>query len=222
MIMKILLLLFPVFLFVSLGTRNVDAAPAGGFFDLLTVVNERDVALNDTVEFPSLDVETMEVINDAVQIDALVIPQPPQEAPAQKTKKATPAPQPHAVDAAAFQDLSRYFYLGLKQHLVGQQVPLTLVATKLPSYAKPLTLFVKVKKVHFKAYQPDKKGYAFLPVTVEIEGEVRDKSNDDVLFRFSDTAETALPTENTQPQDVLNQAASLLMKDLALYLKTLF
>lgn len=198
------------------------------YFDSLAVVSARDIVLSDTIEFASLNVETLEVINEAPEIEALVrlpVIQPdpaPTSKTMQKTKKETLSLPPHAADAPAFQEINRSFYLNLKKHIVEQQVPLTLVATQLPSYAKPLTLLIKINKVQFKAYQPDSKGYTFLPVVMDVSGEIKDKLTNELLFTFADSVETSLPTDNAQPQDVLNQAAFLLMKDLALFLKSRF
>lgn len=213
-----------LFLVCLICSSAFSADPlTSAYFDSLAVVNARDLTLNDTLEFPTLGVEAMEVINEAPEIEPLVHPPKiDQESTTQKTIKSAKELQPCAADAPAFQDINKSFYLNLKKHIFEQQVPLILVATQLPSYAKPLTLIIKIVRVHFKAYQPDSKGYGFLPVVLEISGEIKDKRADELLFAFTDSVETALPTDNAQPQDVLNQAAFLLMKDLALFFKSQF
>ncbi len=200
---------FLVLCLILLSTPAFAAkAQANKYFDSLTVALERNYALNDTVEFSVFDLSEMQVINDDPDIKDLVTAPESVELPTESQI------------APVFKDFARYFYANLKKQILEQQVPVTLTAGNLPDYAKPLSLSIKVNQVHFKALQADKKGYKFLPVVVNVSGEIKDKFSDELLFSFTDSVETMLPTDASKPEDVLNQAAGLLMKDFALFLKS--
>lgn len=213
-----------VFIFTVSGVRAEDQAAR--YFSSVKVYADREYVLNDVVEFALFDMSEATILDG--DLPAPIVPAPAANKTTVKSTGTTAAANPMNIDVSVglgelrpeFAKLPKTFYAALKGEILDNAVPVTLYATKIPSYAKPLALSIKVKTIRVGQPFRDKLLNEAQTVAVKIFGELTDKKSGELILRFYDVAQTDLSTGKDEAKIVLEKISQELMQHLALYLKT--
>ncbi len=170
------------------------------YFDALKKYPKQNYVLKDTLEFSVFDMSDTSIVNDSPKI----------------TEKLNAKDEVNA----KMNDLAKHFYLGLKNEIQRQRVPVTLYPSASPSYASPLKLFIKVKRIHLKPHIKTEAGLYEQPIELRIFGQIKNKKTDAVLVKFYDSSSQRFTLGKNQADKALKKIAFNLMKDLAGFLRT--
>jgi hypothetical protein len=215
---------------MTLAVARVSAeteSPASRFFAEQKEYTETLYALNDYVEFSVFDMSKLNLFINSKKVELRPLAEPTAELNAgERQETPAPAPEPRTESQAEreikaiFPDIPKFFYKQLKAGLWKNKVPVTLYATNSPAYAKPIQLYVKLKKISLAPSYTGKKGESVQPVGIKIYGQLKDKNDGKILMRFYDvqTAEFSLGQNGAGP--AFDAMAAKMMDNLAAYMKT--
>ena len=196
-------------------------------FDAVKVFTDKVLVLNDFIEFSEFDLSEVKLINDQVPVVEL----PPAPVPKVQSKKkgakkqpvqSLPPPPLTGVEAEVrgiLSTLPQAFYVGLKRQIYLNKIPVTLYPKETPSFAKPLKLYVKIKKLHIKQPVTKSDGSQAEQVQLRIYGQLKDKQSDTVILKYYDAENVFFALDHQEAPQAFAAAADRLMRDLALYLK---
>lgn len=207
--------------FLSPLARAGAPEPAAQFFTEQKIYTDAPYVLNDYLEFSVFDMSRMNLLvnskpvdlhpaqtPESVVQDAAVAPAPPIESRSEREIK------------AVLVDIPKYFYKSLKKQILNSRVPVTLYAADSPAFAKPVKLYIKLKKISLAASETDKKGASIQPIGIKIYGQLKEKASDKILLRFYDTGTTAFVLGENQAGAAIAAVADDMMGHLADFLKT--
>lgn len=189
------------------STVGHAASDQAGFFDAVKMGADREYVFNDVIEFSLFDMSEIKFINDSKEVVVT------REGQRKKIK---------ALDEAqsVLLELPRQFYKSLKGHILAGEVPVTLYPANSPAYAKPLELFVKIKRIHLKPHHALDENSYVQPVSMRIFGQIKDKKSGEILIKFYDVHEASFQLGKNAATGAFDELANRLMHDLAAYLKT--
>lgn len=212
------------------------------FFTKQVVYSDENYVLNDYLEFSVFDMSKMDFYDGEVKVNLKPVQptslnQPQTKKPSQTDSRYVnidtvppavlePSPTPTAPTGredevrTLLPEIPKYFYKNLKSAIVSNKVPITLDASNSPSYAKPLKLYIKLKKISLENPKSSKKGVTVQPVTLLIYGQIKDKASEKILTRFYDqeTAEFNVGEQNVAT--AIGAISQKMMLDLAGFLRT--
>lgn len=166
------------------------------YFDKARLLTEKDFVFYDTIQFSLFDMSKIQLIQ---------------------------ASQTSAEDAnkikSELTELPQIFYHSLKKQIYANEVPVTLT-NKPYSYAKPLTLAVKIKEIHFK--DPESSSSNHQDVTLKIFYELKNKTTDKVLLQTYDSATASYLKDTESSKIAFENIAIELMGDFTEYLHSLY
>lgn len=220
--MKSTAILFLGLCFLSPAARAGTPEPAAQFFTEQKIYTDAHYVLNDYLEFSVFDMSRMNLLVNSKPVDlrpaqtpetvardaAAVASVPPIESRSEREIKSVLA------------DIPKYFYKSLKKQILNSRVPVTLYAADSPAFAKPIQLYVKLKKISLAASETDKKGASIQPIGIKIYGQLKEKTSDKILLRFYDTGTTAFVLGENQAGAAIAAVADDMMGHLADFLKT--
>ncbi len=220
---RVLFLILCLALFSSTVHAEDQAAR---YFSSAKVYAEREYVLNDVVEFALFDMSEATILDG--DLPAPIVPVPAANTAAVKSTGTTSAANTVNIDTSAglseirpeFSKLPKTFYAALKGEILDNAVPVTLYALKTPTYAKPLSLTIKVKTIRVGLPFRDKLLNETQTVAVKIFGELTDKKSGELILRFYDVAQTDIITGKGEAKAAFEKISQELMQHLALYLKT--
>lgn len=186
------------------------AVVQSGFFDKQKIYTDERYVLKDFLEFSVFDLAEMEVI-DQSGTKKYAPTEPPTQEPGLSAETEIRKILPEA---------PALFFKALKVAISSNQVPVTVYATEEPTFANPLKLYIKIKKIHLYPVEIDKKGGYNLPMEIRIYGQIKDKRSGKVLTRYYDSSRTSFVLKRNQATQAFEMAADDLMRGLAQFLKT--
>ncbi len=215
---------------LTLTATQVLAAPVidpEKLFDAVKVFTDKVLVLNDFIEFSEFDLSEVKFINDQAPITVLppVIVQKiqPKKKGAKKAFVQPPPPLPltgvEAEVRGILSTLPQAFYVGLKRQIYLNKIPVTLYPKETPGFAKPLKLYVKIKKLHIKQPVTQSDGSQVEQVELRIYGQLKDKQADAAILKYYDSENVFFALDRQEASGAFAAAADRLMRDLALYLK---
>lgn len=199
--------------FVTTAASAQETAPR--FFTEQKEYSDAPYVLNDYLEFSVFDMSKLNLFINSQKIDLRPTEPPPGGVAVPQTES-----QAEREIKAILPEIPKFFYKELKARIFKHKVPVTLFATDSPSYARPVKLYVKLKKISLAPGYTDKKGIALQPVGIKIYGQLKEKAGDKVLVRFYDAQTAEFPLGQDQAGAAFNAMAAQMMDNLARYLKT--
>jgi hypothetical protein len=97
-----------------------------------------------------------------------------------------------------------------------------LYAKDAPSFASPIKLYVKLKKISLGQTYVDKKGRKIQPIAIKIYGQLKEKKTDKLLTRFYDSEAIEFAVGAGEAGAAMDAVSNKMMQDLALFMKTMY
>lgn len=212
-------------LLLNAPARGGEAPPPSRFFAEQKEYTDALYALNDYVEFSVFDMSKLNLFINSKKIELRPQTEPDdgvkQETLAQaQTSEPRTESQAEREIKAIFPDIPKYFYKQLKTGLWKHKVPVTLYATDSPVYARPIRLYVKLKKISLAPSYTGKKGESIQPVGIKIYGQLKEKNGEKLLTRFYDVQTAEFPLGQNAAGEAFDAMAAKMMDNLAAYMKT--
>jgi hypothetical protein len=213
------------FLFCALSASAMAAGVdiESKFFTKQKVYSEDTYAMSDYLEFSVFDMSKLNLFINSKKIE--LKPQTP-EKPITDTRTGAveeplvPMSTAEKEIRAILPEIPKSFYKNLKKQLLLSKVPVTLYASHAPAYARPIKLYIKLKKVSLGASHAGRKGEILQPVSIKIYGQLKDKLADKLLTRFYDEESTEYVVESNQAVQAFEALSDKMMTDLVQFLKT--
>jgi hypothetical protein len=140
--------------------------------------------------------------------------------PLQVTTKAAATPEKEIKEILP--EIPKFFYKNLKNQIYHNKVPVTLYAKDAPSFASPIKLYVKLKKISLGQTYVDKKGRKIQPIAIKIYGQLKEKKTDKLLTRFYDSEAIEFAVGAGEAGAAMDAVSNKMMQDLALFMKTMY
>ena len=186
------------------------------YFDAVKLYPEKDFALNDTLEFAVFDLSEITIINDAKPIPL----SEGNESEIKKTESPDSNIDAYAEVDATLKELPKYFYMALNQSLLQNKVPVVLYPSESPDYASPLSLYIKIKRIHLKPVEVMGQGGYQQVVALRIYGQLKNKKTDAVLIKFYDSEIASFLLGQNAAAAAMQSISEKLMRDFALFLQS--
>lgn len=119
-----------------------------------------------------------------------------------------------------FKNAPKYFYKSLKQKIFDNKVPVTLVPKTSPSYANPIELYIKIKKVEIMPVVMSKNGNKEQTLKLSISGKLTEKVSFKSLTEFQDELLFTVKESKNNKEEFFPIVADHFMNRLTKFLRT--
>lgn len=221
--MKIKNIVFAVtLLFFSNATKAAGTDIVSKFFSKQKSYSEDLYVSNDFLEFSVFDMSKLGLFVNAKKVDLTpdLAAAAAGTTPLQVTTKAAATPEKEIKEILS--EIPKFFYKNLKNQIYHNKVPVTLYAKDAPSFASPIKLYVKLKKISLGQTYVDKKGRKIQPIAIKIYGQLKEKKTDKLLTRFYDSEAIEFAVGAGEAGAAMDAVSNKMMQDLALFMKTMY